>query len=158
MKPMNDNIPFEADEKPLDEQLRRTLAVQPSTDLADRIFAATVHALRDQRSGVIGHLGRNDRTRWVGWRYAAAIGLVAFYAALWARPHLLPTRISDTELAHVDQLIVDPQTHLDTRIHNVAQQLNAISNGVATPLNPNTNLTSGNTLAQDLYQWETRSF
>jgi len=155
MKPMNDNLPLDADEKLLDEQLRRALPTEPPVDLADRIFAATVHALRDQSGGVIGRIGR---TQWSGWRYAAAIGLVFFYAALWARPHPVPTRISDIELARADKFIVDPQSHLDTRIAGVAEQLDAISHRLAVTATVSTGSANTPTLAHDLYLFENGSF
>ncbi|MFA7236724.1 MAG: hypothetical protein WC058_07660 [Phycisphaeraceae bacterium] len=152
---MNDNLPLDADEKLLDERLRRALPTEPPVDLTDRIFAATVHALRDQSGGVIGRIGW---TQWTGWRYAAAIGLVFFYAALWARPHLVPTRISEIELARADKFIVDPQSHLDTRIAGVAEQLDAISHRLAVTSTVGTGSTDTNTLAYDLYLFENGSF
>lgn len=151
----HDDIPFDADEKPLDQQLRQSLPVRPPVDLADRIFAATVYALRDQSGGVIGRIGR---TQWTGWRYAAAIGLVFFYAALWARPHPVPTHISDIELARADKFIVDPQSHLDTRINSVAEQLDAISHRLAVTATVSTGSANTPTLAHDLYLFENGSF
>jgi hypothetical protein len=155
MKPMNDNLPLDTDEKLLEERLRRALPTEPPVDLTDRIFAATVYALRDQSGGVIGRIGW---TQWTGWRYAAAIGLVFFYAALWTRPHLVPTRISEIELARADKFIVDPQSHLDTRIAGVAEQLDAISHRLAVTATVGTGSTNTNTLAYDLYLFENGSF
>ncbi|MHB1156794.1 MAG: hypothetical protein ACYC26_08140 [Phycisphaerales bacterium] len=162
----HDDIPFDADEKLLDQQLRQSLPVRPPVDLTDRIFAATVHAMRDQSGGVIGrisghvsgHVPGAGWTQWSGWRYAAAIGLVFFYAALWARPHPVPTRISEIELARADKFIVDPQSHLDTCITSVAEQLDAISHRLAVTATVGTNSTNTHTLAHDLYLFENGSF
>lgn len=101
----------------LDRELPAALAVDPPAGLADRVFAASVaHLPHEQDAEVV--VGRIGWAHWSGWRYAAAIGLVFFYAALWARPHADTTDVSaivaQSDLTRIEYLFIDePVTDID---------------------------------------------
>ena len=107
----------------LDAKLVEQLPAAPPHDLATRIYRATVADLPQPQ--VIAHIGW---TSWTGWRYAAAIALVFFYSALWVKPHLVPTQISDQEVAiTLDTVSAEPAIGLDEQIDSVHEELDELA-------------------------------
>ncbi len=116
----------------LDRELRERMPAQASADLANRIYRSTVADLPQRE--VIARLGW---TSWTGWKYAAAIALVFFYSVLWIKPHMMPTTISDREVALTIHAVGDePAIALDERIDTVAARLERLAADVgAEPVN-----------------------
>lgn len=104
----------------LDQRLKRQLPLPAPPGLATDVFRATVGDLPERR--VVAHLGW---TSWTGWKYAAAIGLVFFYAALWARPSMMAMRLSDQTLQAVNFAIQPPSHDLDETIEGVAAEVDS---------------------------------
>jgi hypothetical protein len=121
---LNQNdIPLDAELASLDAQLTRHLPVNPPHDLATRIYRATVADLPP--SPVIARLGWSS---WAGWRYAAAIAIVFFYSVLWVKPHLVPTTISEQEVAlTLNAVQVQPAIALDQQISSVHDELDELA-------------------------------
>lgn len=121
---LNQNdIPLDSELASLDAQLSRHLPVNPPHDLATRIYRATVADLPP--SPVIARLGWSS---WTGWRYAAAIAIVFFYSVLWVKPHIVPTTISEQEVAlTLNAVLVQPAIALDQQISSVHDELDELA-------------------------------
>jgi len=98
----------------LDAQLRRSMPGAAPPDLANRVYRASVADLPTRP--VVAHLGW---TSWNGWKVAAALGLLMFYAAAWVKPHMNAAEFDGPTLAINERLIAEPDTELDQRINDL---------------------------------------
>jgi len=111
----------------LHTRMKRELPLDAPAGLATDIFRATVSDLPERKVG--RHLGW---TSWAGWRYAAAIGLIFFYAALWAKPRMVEQSQPTMSIAAIESVVAPPSHTLDEDIDDVAAEVTAF----AETLNP----------------------
>ncbi len=147
----HNSLPEDAALRRLEAELARAMPLRAPQGLADRIHAATAHPLGG-RPEVIGRIGWTASAM---WRYAAAIGLVIFYAAAWMKPATMPTEIPDGEVALVQRIAAPPATDLDQNIDALAADVQALSTswtGVAADSSYAT--ANGDAIATELYELE----
>jgi len=156
---------LDAELRDLDARLADEMPVEAPAGLADRIYAATAPRLgegqsaasRGDRRDVAGRIGW---TRRAGWRYAAAIGLLMFYLAAWARPHVVPTEIPAGEVALTGEAVAPPATPLDRNIDQLVAEVDELSASLhGRPAAPGdravaATATDSQTLAAELYELE----
>jgi len=105
----------------LHARLKREMPTEPPAGLATDIFRATVSELPERP--VVARLGW---TSWAGWRYAAAVGLIFFFAALWTRPHQSTDSADNAvPVAAIEQAIQPPAESLDQDIDALAAEVTA---------------------------------
>lgn len=113
----------DADLAALHARLKREMPLDAPAGLATDIFRATVGDLPERR--LANHLGWSS---WTGWKYAAAIGLVFFYAALWAKPSVSDqAKLNDSTIATMEQVIEPPSHELDEGIDQVQAEVAALA-------------------------------
>ena len=127
---MNENTPNttrlpeqDPDLAALHTRLKREMPLDAPVGLATDIFRATVGDLPERR--MANHLGWSS---WTGWKYAAAVGLVFFYAALWAKPNVSHHfKLHDSTIAIMAHVIEPPTHELDEGIDQVQAEVAALA-------------------------------
>ena len=148
---MNEYDPsFERDPelRGLDERLRQALPVAAPPDLANRIYRATVADLPEKP--VVARLGWSSLS---GWKYAAAVGLVFFYAAAWLKPMTLSAPVDTQAIMIAEKVIAEPDSRWDQQMDELSVEVAEISTEWEQPVfDPTTD--QSDSLAADLYQLE----